>query len=82
MNPACSRGKRGPKPLDPTRVATTVTLQAAVKEHANAIAKRDGVSMTNVIERVLCAAFGMPVPVYCLPKANEQQRELPLSKAS
>ncbi|WP_156934914.1 hypothetical protein [Pseudonocardia spinosispora] len=63
-------------------MATTVTLPAAVKEHAYALAKRDGVSMTNIIERVLCAAFGMPVPSYCLPKPNSGQRELPLAKAS
>lgn len=80
--PARPRGKRGPAPLDPTREATTVTLQAAVKERAREIAQRDGISMTNVIERELCLAWGLPVPTYCLPKNTTDQEELPLSKAS
>lgn len=75
------RGKRGPAPLDPTREATTVTLQAAVKQRAREIAQRDGISMTNVIERELCQAWGLPVPYYCQPKPADQE-ELPLTKAS
>lgn len=62
-----------------------MTLQAAVKERAREIAQRDGISMTNVIERELCRAWGLPVPKYCLPrppKSPTPQQELPLDKAS
>ena len=37
--------------------------------------------MTNVIERELCQAWGLPVPYYCQPKPADQE-ELPLTKAS
>lgn len=60
---------------------TTVTLPAAVRARAEAIAAQDGISLTNVVERVMSEAFGLPVPTYCLPKTNAQE-ELPLSKAS
>ena len=79
MDAARPRAKPGPKPLDPTRVQTTVTLPAAVRARAQEIADRDGLSLTNIIERELAKAFGLPVPEYCLPK---RQAELPLSKAS
>ena len=75
------RAKKGPKPKDPTRVQTTVTLPANVRAGAEALARRDGLSMTNIIERLLAEGLGLPVPAYCLPKTTTQT-ELPLRRAS
>jgi hypothetical protein len=81
MDATRPRAKRGPKPKDPTRVQTTVTLPHEVRARAQALADRDGLSLTNTIERLLAEALDVPVPAYCLPKSTDQE-ELPLSKAS
>lgn len=81
MDATRPRARRGPKPKDPTRVQTTVTLPHEVRARAQALADRDGLSLTNTIERLLAEALDVPVPAYCQPKTTKQE-ELPLSKAS
>lgn len=76
------RKRGGRRRYDPTRAPTTVSLTAAVKARVQSIAERDGISMSNVIERTLCELVNVPVPHYCLPKPAEDQEELPLDEAS
>lgn len=80
MNSALPRAKSGPKPKG-DRVRTSVALPAEVRVQAQAIAAREGVTLTDVIGRLCSEALGLPVPSYCLPK-TESQEELPLADAS
>jgi hypothetical protein len=62
-------------------VQTTVSLEAEIHQGALALAERDNVPLTDVISRLCAEALGLPVPEYCLPKVQNQEK-LPLADAS
>ncbi len=78
--PPRPRGKRGPKPKG-NRVNTSMALEVEVRQHAQALADRDGLALCDVINRLCAEALGLPVPSYCLPKTTNQEA-LPLAEAS
>ena len=77
------RERRKPgRPAKGDRVFTAVRLPREYRMAAEAIARRDGVDVTDVVTRMVGESLGLPIPDYCLPKTTSQQEELPLNKAS
>lgn len=74
------RAKSGPKPKG-NRLKRPVALEIDLWDQVASIAERDGLPLTDVVQRLVAERLGLPVPAYCLPKTLTQE-ELPLPQAS
>lgn len=72
----------GGRPSKGDRVFTGVRLPRTYRAAAEAIAKRDGIDVNDVVTRIVGEHLGLPIPDYCRPKTAPDQQELPLTKAS
>lgn len=71
--------KIGRKPKG-NRLKRPVSLEVDLWDEVADIAQRDGLPLTDVVQRLVAESLGLPVPAYCLPKVA--QEELPLPQAS
>jgi hypothetical protein len=67
-----------------------MALEVEVRQHAQALADRDGLALCDVINRLCAEALGLPVPPYSVPKDPQDpddpqdtaQETLPMAEAS
>lgn len=77
-----SPGRKRGRPAKGDRIFTAVRLPVQYRAGVEAIAKRDGIDVQDVLTRIVGEYLSLPIPDYCLPKTDGQQEELPLTKAS
>ena len=69
-----ARRGRGGRRRKGNRVQTTVSLEAEIYQGVVEIADRDNIPLTDVISKLCAEALGLPVPAYCLPKVQDQEK--------